>query len=168
MSGKPKSQRHGESKTRLYKVWGAMRYRCEVETCEAYKGYGARGISVCDEWQSFTKFRDWSLSNGYRQGLSLERKDNNGPYSPGNCCWATHHAQDRNKRTSKYLSAYGEEKILIDWSKDSRCRVSFYTLRHRIRSGWAVDAALSTQPSFKNRQPLKPRDATGRFSPVRD
>lgn len=88
---------HHETKTRLYNIWARMKYRCENNKIPAYKWYGGKGVSVCEEWnKSYIKFRDWSLNNGYREDLVLDKdilceKNNIIPkiYSPETCVWIT-------------------------------------------------------------------------------
>ena len=89
---------HGWCGTRLYRIWKGMKARCLYPSSTDYKWYGARGIAVCDEWMKFTPFRDWALSNGYRDDLTLERIDNESNYTPANCKWATISEQNANKR----------------------------------------------------------------------
>lgn len=87
---------HGESHTRLHRIWRGMKTRCGNPKCEAFPRYGGRGIRVCPEWQSFEPFRDWASANGYSHDLTIDRIDNDGHYEPGNCRWATYAAQSRN------------------------------------------------------------------------
>lgn len=90
---------HGGTGTRLYRIWQAMRDRTSNPSASRYAYYGGRGISVCPEWQDFTTFRDWAVSNGYAPELSIDRIDNNGNYEPDNCRWATQQMQVKNRRT---------------------------------------------------------------------
>lgn len=86
----------------LYKVWKDMRYRCIKSTNTAYKNYGGRGIKVCDEWlKEFLPFYYWSLANGYKYGLEIDRKDNDGNYEPSNCQFLNKRANRQKKRNVK-------------------------------------------------------------------
>lgn len=84
---------------KLYNVWLRMKGRCNNPKATNYKYYGGRGITVCDEWKnSYAAFREWALANGYKDGLSIDRIDVNGNYTPDNCRWITMAEQQKNKR----------------------------------------------------------------------
>lgn len=100
---------HGDSKTPLFRVWIDMQDRCQNINHHAFDRYGGRGIKVCSSWKKFVAFKRWAVSNGYHQGLSLDRKNNDQGYRPSNCRWATDSQQNLNRRkqtkpsTSRYV-----------------------------------------------------------------
>ena len=85
-------------RSRLYRVWCAMRDRCNNPRRERYSSYGGRGIKICDEWNDFAVFREWALSAGYAPGLQIDRKDNDRGYSSDNCRIVNRHQQQQNRR----------------------------------------------------------------------
>lgn len=94
--------KHGEShskRTRLYTIWCGMRQRCNNPNRDAYKWYGSKGVTVCEEWQDYEVFKEWALSHGYEEHLSIDRIDANGAYCPENCRWLTN--SDNTARANK-------------------------------------------------------------------
>jgi hypothetical protein len=125
---------HGLSKTALFKVWCSMKNRCNRMKDPSFKDYGARGIKLCDEWMNdFQIFYNWCMYNGYKKGLSLDRKDNNGNYDPDNCRWVTIDIQVRNKRSNIILEFNGELLTLTDIAK--KLNICDETLRNRYHRG---------------------------------
>lgn len=137
---------HGASSEAIYIVWVQVRQRCNNPKNKQFHLYGGRGITVCDEWnRSFDAFSEWAHRNGYQSGLQIDRRDNNGPYAPWNCRWVDRIVQGNNKRTNVLLSAFGEEKSIADWSRDSRCVANYEVLLKRVqRLNWDVQRALTT------------------------
>lgn len=130
----------------VYKKWRMMRKRCNDTSHDKYANYGGRGVRVCDEWdESFEAFLKWSLENGWQPGLEIDRYPNNdGNYEPGNCRYVTRKQQCRNYSRNITIEAFGESKILKEWSEDERCTVTYNTLFQRIKAGWNPEEALST------------------------
>lgn len=126
---------------KLYNVWHGMRKRCYCATDNHYPDYGGRGISICDEWNDYAVFREWAVLNGYKEGLSIDRIDVNGDYSPDNCRWADNHTQQNNKRCCIYFTNNGDTKTLKEWSR--ACEIPYATLYSRYKRGWGVDRMLN-------------------------
>lgn len=103
------SLKHGDSHTKLYIVWVAMKQRCTNPNSASYKNYGGRGISVCSEWKEYAPFKNWADSAGYRDGLTIERKDVHGNYCPENCEWIPRAQQGKNTTRTKNNRGDGYE-----------------------------------------------------------
>ena len=101
---------HGHRGERLYRIWQGMKQRTTNQHGKDYARYGGKGISVCDEWaKDYLTFREWALSHGYADDLSIDRIDNDKGYSPNNCRWATQKEQSNNRHTSnQYIKAREE------------------------------------------------------------
>lgn len=138
--------KHGMSRSRLYRCWADMKCRCANPNSTNFIYYGARGISYCDDWDRFIPFRDWALSHGYRANRELERTDVNGHYCPQNCRWVTERQQANNRRDTKIVEAFGERKSIKEWSRDRRCAVSYNGLLHRIKMGMPAESAVIEKP----------------------
>ena len=129
--------------TALYKVWTQMRQRCLNPSNRSYPRYGGRGIRVCDEWQDYSVFHAWALSNGYEQGLTIERMDNDAGYCPENCTWIPLSQQALNLAKSRRVTHKGTTRHLREWGRVTG--INARTIAGRIDSGWPIDKAL-TEP----------------------
>ena len=117
---KSKNTTHGLTRNDgdgLYYVWKNMIDRCINEKSWAYKWYGQRGISVCNEWQDVTIFHKWAVNNKYSAGLQLDRINNDGNYCPENCEWVTGNKNRSHTRATMYISVNGIIKSRKEWSK---------------------------------------------------
>ena len=133
-----KNKKHGESKTRLYRIYTGIKQRCLNDKNPAYIYYGERGISICDEWNiSFESFRDWSINNGYSEDLTIDRIDCDDGYKPSNCRWASKSTQSQNTRLRKdNTSGYRG----VSWhSRDNRWWVQLNVKNKTIRLGYFDD-----------------------------
>ena len=133
---------HGMSNSRLYRIYKHMRNRCYNKNDARYKYYGARGIVVCDEWQKFETFRDWALSNGYSDSLSIDRIDYNKDYCPNNCRWADDIQQSNNKSNNKLFTYNSETHTIAEWAKIYD--MPYKKLWKRLSMGWGIEKALLT------------------------
>lgn len=137
------SKTHGETKSRLYSIWKAMKRRCYGVNTKVYYRYGGRGITVCDEWRNdFVAFKTWALATGYQDGLTLDRIDNDKGYSPENCRWASYKEQANNTRRNHLVTCRGETHTIAEWAVMRG--INDQTLRNRLgRYGWSVERALN-------------------------
>ena len=133
-----KSKTHGMSGTPIYMVWWAMINRCSNQKCWAFKYYGGRGIRVCKRWMSFANF--YADMGDCPSGLTLERRNNNGPYSKSNCYWATREEQGSNRRGVRLLTFNGKTQTMSRWAREIGVPVG--TLWQRLKRGLSVEVAL--------------------------
>lgn len=137
-SGKPQKNKKAIMKDHpLYSRWERMKSRCYRKSDKDYHNYGGRGITMCDEWRyDFWAFVDWAMENGYRKGLTIDRRDNDKGYSPENCHWITRYEQNQNKRN---ISLY-DGMTLPDWCLEHD--VSYATMATALRKGMAFEEAV--------------------------
>ena len=144
-----------------YAVWIQMNQRCYNKRCRAYKNYGARGVMVCEAWRAkpgeknATAFRAFlkhvgSRPKGACRQWSIERKNNNGNYEPGNVRWASNGDQSRNKRGNRWLTFEGKTLVVTDWAK--LVRVSGSVIYRRLAKGWSVRRTLTTPTRMVGRK----------------
>ena len=143
---KERQLKHGQAKfgltTKIYKTWRDMKDRCNNPNNTAYKNYGGRGIKVCVRWlESFENF--YADVGDCPLGMSLDRKDNNGDYTPKNWRWATSRGQNNNRRDNHWVPFRGERKTIAQWERD--LGMSKDTLKSRLNKyGWSIERALTT------------------------
>lgn len=138
----------------IYAVWQSMKTRCLCETNKRYKDYGKRGITICDDWLEFQKFREWSIKNGYVKRKTLERIDNDKGYCPENCRWTGYKEQANNKRSNRFIEFNGERKTITQWAE--KLGISIGTLDSRINKlHWPINLALSKEKNTKLRERKK-------------
>lgn len=107
---------HKMSGTRIYGIWQGMKGRCYNVHDPRYHRYGARGIIVCEEWNnSFEKFFEWALQNGYSDELTIDRINNDGIYEPQNCRWSNCKEQSNNRSTNIEITIGNSKKTLTEW-----------------------------------------------------
>lgn len=148
-----KFYKHGGSSSKLVSVWRHMIARCYDKIDPEYNRYGARGISICDEWKEYGNFYRWAISAGYdenaeRGNCTLDRVDNNGNYEPQNCRFVSMKVQSNNRRSNRIIDFNGESHTVSEWAEIIGIRPS--ALSRRINAlGWSVEQALTT-PKCKN------------------
>ncbi len=140
---------HGGTGTRLHNIWLSMRERCHRENHSYYGDYGGRGITICDEWDDFTKFRDWAIANGYADNLTIDRIDSNGNYEPLNCRWATMKEQQNNRRSNRIVYYKGLKYTLTELSE--KAGINKTTLKERLNNGWSVEDAVNRPVRLRTR-----------------
>lgn len=149
---------HGRTKEPLYTVWSCMLQRCYNKESTGFCNYGGRGITVCEEWHDFRAFYEWATAEGgYQPGLSIERVDVNGMYSPGNCTFIPRAKQAENTRkTIRYNG-----KCLKTYC--SKVGLSYTTIYSRIRTlGWSVEKAVQTPINNKEANYGRKQQRTGK------
>lgn len=133
---------HGQSYAPLYSVWTTMIKRCENPGDVSYPNYGGRGITVCPEWRNSFEAFQRDMGPTYAKGLSIERRDVNGHYTPDNCTWATPRQQANNKRTNRRVTFRGVTHNVTAWAE--LLGLNRVTLFDRLYRGWSAERALTT------------------------
>lgn len=148
-----KNTTHNLTNSRLYGIYKNMISRCYREKDIHYKSYGMRGITVCDEWkEDKSTFFEWATSNGYKDNLTIERKNNNLGYCKENCTWVTKEEQYKNKRQNIMITYNGKTLCASDWSKLTG--IDAQKIRWRYKKGWNAsdifkDAKIPLPEPFK-------------------
>lgn len=134
-----KSIKHGAHKTKEYRAWSDMLFRCHNPSHKDFKEYGGRGITVCSDWaNSFGSF--YAAMGDCPPGKSIDRIDNDGPYSPENCRWATAKEQQNNRRVNRLITYGGHTKTITEWAR--AIGINVLTLTKRLNNGWSINKAF--------------------------
>lgn len=139
--------RHGHAKafnlSPIYQIWLNMRQRCQNSKNSHYAEYGGRGITVCERWEVFENFL--SDMGEKPDGMTIDRRDNDGNYEPSNCRWATRKQQSRNHRRNRYITAFGETLLITDAAE--KYGIKLQTLIGRLKQPelFTVEQALTTK-----------------------
>jgi hypothetical protein len=135
---------HGMTGTPLFSVWKGMLSRCRNPNGKPFKNYGGRGIVVCERWQTFENFYD-DMASTYQDGMTIEREDNDGPYSSDNCIWATRTAQSRNRRSCYYVESPWGRITLSEAA--AHVGISFCAMKMRYVRKWPPERMFVKNPS---------------------
>ena len=123
-----KHHNHGDTGTRLYRIWKSMKCRCLNSNHPSYKNYGGRGITICKEWvENYQTFKDWCLTHGYAENLELDRVNVNEGYCPENCQWISHFDQTMNRRDTLYIVINGHAEKIRDFCKANGINIHTFT-----------------------------------------
>ena len=145
-----KNIKHNKTNTRLFRIFLGMKSRCYYTKNIGYKNYGGKGIKVCDEWlNDFMNFYNWAMSNGYSQGLTIDRINNDGNYEPNNCRWITMKEQENNRMNNRLIK-YKEKTYTLSELSDI-LKISSATLRWRLNHNWD-ESELSLKTNLSNKK----------------
>lgn len=135
--------KHGMVNTPAYVSWYNMKTRCFNKNSHKYPRYGGRGIKVCDRWLGDMGFENFLADMGERpDGMTIDRKDNDGNYEPNNCRWATNEEQDRNRSNNIIIEHNGIRKTVVEWAEE--LRIDPQVIRTRLYNGWPEVKAITT------------------------
>jgi hypothetical protein len=137
---------HGLTRTSEHYIWLQMKRRCLDPNNPEYHNYGGRGVHVCERWLKFDNFIS-DMGKRPSRDHSIDRINNDGPYAPENCRWATRKEQGANRRTTMMLTYDGQTKSVREWAES--VGLSHCALYTRIRRGMSVHDALKTPPRYK-------------------
>lgn len=142
--GKAKAQPNAIRKKykRIYKTWLSMRTRCNNPTDQHHKNYHDRGITICEEWNTFEPFLKWSLENGYADDLTIDRIDVNGNYEPSNCRWATTTEQAWNRTNTRYFTIFGKKYRIDEIAEKFNIKIVTFIARVE-RYGYTPEEAVT-------------------------
>lgn len=142
--------KHGKSSSRLFTIWQGMCFRCTNPKFKDYESYKGKGICICDEWKdNFQAFYDWSINNGYKENLSIDRINVNGNYEPNNCRWVNNYIQANNRTNNHHVTYHDETDTFTNMCR--KLNVNVKTIYGRMKNNrrsfeQAVDEFEFTPP----------------------
>lgn len=140
---KERTTKHGMYGTRIYRIWDGMKNRCHNPNFKKHQLYFDKGIKVCDEWKNnFMSFYNWSIQNGYKNNLTIDRIDVNGNYEPSNCRWVDYEVQNNNRSINREIEYNGKNYSIKQLSEIYKIKKE--TLNSRLRNGWSIEKTLTT------------------------
>lgn len=135
---------------RLYRIWKAIRTRTSNSNIPCAKYYSGKHIELCEEWNSYLNFKEWAINNGYKDNLTIDRKEGNKGYSPENCRWADSKTQNNNRSNNIYYDFNGK-KLTINQIAEI-VNVNASTLRKRVvLSNMSLEDAINYKKGFNPR-----------------
>lgn len=142
---------NGLSSHPLHTVWSAIKQRCYNKKSTNYKHYGERGIELCSDWEDFLSFYDWSLKNGYKKGLSIDRIDNDKSYSPDNCQWITisENTAKANRHNVRRKTKYTYYAVSPSGQKYEFANAAEFSRKHKLNSNGVRRVARGERKTYK-------------------
>ncbi|MEC4049770.1 hypothetical protein OX284_010055 [Flavobacterium sp. SUN046] len=132
-----RTENHGHLNTRLYSIWSEMKKRCYNKNSRAFKWYGEKGVTICNDWNlRFLNFYNWAINNGYNDNLTIDRIDFNGNYEPNNCRWVDMLCQNNNKSNNRIENYNGKNLTIAQISKITS--VGYTTIISRLNRGLTI------------------------------
>ena len=150
--GAQRLTKHGEYGTRLYRIWRGMHRRCYDPKRLEFFRYGGRGIQVCKQWFKIENFIS-DMGDPPSSKHSIDRIDNDGPYSPENCRWATAKEQSLNSRQPINVTLRGQTLNISEWAR--RIGIGEASMHARLKEGWPIELALTTPRVHRSRSPMR-------------
>jgi hypothetical protein len=128
---------------RLYGTWRGMRNRCNLDTYIQPQYYKDKGITVCDEWNTYNVFAEWALNNGWKDGLTIDRIESNKGYYPENCRFVTQFENNLNRVNTKYVIYKGEKIAFYALLKNKGLFRYRFAITGRLNRGYSIERAIS-------------------------
>lgn len=140
----------GNGDNRLYGIWRNIKSHCYNPNDRAYARYGAKGITMCDEWRTdFMAFHTWSMTHGYEDTLTMDRIDLTKGYGPDNCRWVTRRQQANNTSRNRIYEYDGKRMTVAQWAEHTGIR--YHTLIARLNSGYPPEIAFTAKRLSKHK-----------------